>query len=310
MQNERLISIIISIHNAEKYLEECLTSIRKQTYHNLEIIIINNNSTDNSYEIIKKQQEQDNRIICINCEENIGISNARNIGIKISSGGFISFVNDNDVLDENFYEVLVDIMDKDMLVDVAQCKISKFQNIPYENTEVIIHKNFVVENTTDKIGLISKDSFLYVFQGNKLFRKKIFDTISFPEGREYQDACVIYEEYLKATRIAYTNDTCYWYRNNNDEEPIKLNDLMFAYDKLCEDALNDDNYEYYISTREEQLENYMYVYSTTQMKDKKLFKEMKQTYLVNKEIFQLLFGIKLMFFFHFPTIASFKLKFN
>ena len=310
MQNERLISIIVSAYNDERYLEECLTSIRKQTYHNLEIIIINNDSTDNTYEIIKKHQEQDNRIICINCEENIGISNARNIGIKISSGGFISFVNANDVLDSNFYEVLVDIMDKDMLIDISQCKINKFQNIPYENTETTIHKNFVVENTANKIGLISKDSFLYVFQGNKLFRRKIFDTISFPEGREYQDACVIYEEYLNAIKIAYTNDTCYWYRNNNDEEPIKLNDLMFAYDKLCEDALNNDDYEYYISAREEQLEKYMYVFSTTRIKDKELFKEMKKIYLINKEIFQLLFGVKLMLFFHFPAIVSLKLKFN
>lgn len=309
MQNEGLISIIISVYNAEKYLEECLLSVRNQTYHNLEIIIINNDSNDNTYEIIKKHQEQDDRIVCINCEDNIGVSNARNIGIKISSGSFISFVNASDVLDKNFYEALINIMDKDTLIDIAQCRINKFQNDRYEYTETITQNNFVVEYTTEKVGLISKDSFLFVFQCNKLFRKKIFDTISFPEGREYQDTYVIYEEYLKATKIAYTNKTCYWYRINNNEESIKLDDLMFAYDKLCEDALSNDNYEYYISTREEQLENYMYAYSSSE-KDKELFKEMKKTYLINREIFELFFGTKLMFFFLFPTLMSLRLKFR
>ena len=109
-----LVSIIIPVYNGEKYLEECIESIRNQTYEDLEIIIVNDGSTDNSLNIIKKIQEQDDRIVIID-KENEGVSVGRNTGLKKTTSDFIMFVDCDDTLEkdaiENFMEKMDDNVD-------------------------------------------------------------------------------------------------------------------------------------------------------------------------------------------------------
>lgn len=99
------VSIIVPIYNKENYLEECLNSIINQTYNNLEIILINDESTDNSLKICKNYQKKDKRIIIIN-QKNKGESGSRNAGIKKATGKYIAFIDGDDFVDNNFIEVL------------------------------------------------------------------------------------------------------------------------------------------------------------------------------------------------------------
>lgn len=99
------ISVIIPIYNVEQYLSQCLDSIINQTYTNLEIILINDGSTDNSEKICNQYKLLDPRIIVIH-KTNGGLSDARNTGIKIATGDYISFVDADDFIDENMYTIL------------------------------------------------------------------------------------------------------------------------------------------------------------------------------------------------------------
>ncbi len=105
--NEKLkISIVIPVYNVEKYLHQCLKSVINQTYKNLEIICINDGSKDNSLNILNEYLKKDNRIIIVN-QKNSGVSSARNKGIRLSTGDFISFIDSDDYLDLNVYEKCV-----------------------------------------------------------------------------------------------------------------------------------------------------------------------------------------------------------
>ena len=100
MEYDKLISIIVPIYNVVEYLEECLDSIQCQTYSNIEVILVNDGSTDTSKEICEKYCKQDTRFYLIN-QDNKGLSGARNRGMSVSQGEFITFVDSDDVLKED-----------------------------------------------------------------------------------------------------------------------------------------------------------------------------------------------------------------
>ena len=108
---KELISVIVPVYNAEKYLQKCLDSILEQTYQNLEIIIINDGSTDNSGQICQEYEKQDDRIIYIE-KENSGVSDTRNAGLDRMTGTYVTFVDSDDWVEPNYikflYEKVID----------------------------------------------------------------------------------------------------------------------------------------------------------------------------------------------------------
>ena len=130
-----LISIIVPIYNVEEYLVKCLDSIVNQTYSNLEIILIDDGSTDNSGKICDEYASKDDRIIIIH-QVNSGVSNARNKGLKIAQGNYIGFVDPDDYIEKEMYEQLLNDITKNYC-DIAVCGVN---NISY-NTQKIICKN-------------------------------------------------------------------------------------------------------------------------------------------------------------------------
>ena len=117
--NKEKITIVVPIYNAEKYLERCIKSILDQTYENLEIILVNDGSTDKSLEICEKFKAEDNRIIIIN-KENGGVSSARNKGIDAATGKFIIFIDADDYIEKEMFEVLEEDLFKNN-VDISMC---------------------------------------------------------------------------------------------------------------------------------------------------------------------------------------------
>jgi glycosyltransferase involved in cell wall biosynthesis len=116
------VSIVVPIFNTEKFLVECLNSILVQTYKNIELILINDGSTDGSLDICKGFAEKDNRIIIID-KENTGVSNSRNVGIKKATGEYITFVDSDDWIEQNAIEVMVRSLEKNE-VDVVRTNFS------------------------------------------------------------------------------------------------------------------------------------------------------------------------------------------
>lgn len=114
MNNKDLISVIVPVYNSEKYVSVCIESILNQTYSNIELLLVDNNSKDNSIEICNKYKEKDNRIRLLH-ENKQGVSNARNKGIESSKGKYILFVDSDDFISNNFIEELVKFSNKDTI---------------------------------------------------------------------------------------------------------------------------------------------------------------------------------------------------
>ncbi len=121
------VSVIVPIYNNEKYLKECLDSICNQTLTDIEIICVNDGSEDNSLKIIEEYKQKDNRIILIN-QDNLGVSAARNNGIKIATGEYIGFVDSDDYIDNDFYEKLYNAA-KHNDSDMAVAGIIRFKGV-------------------------------------------------------------------------------------------------------------------------------------------------------------------------------------
>lgn len=130
---ETLVSIIIPVYNGEKYIYKCINSIKRQTYTNIEIIIINDGSNDKTKEILEKLKEKDSRIKILN-KDNEGVSKARNDGIKLSNGEYIIFVDADDYIENDMVEILLnDVKEKN--VNIARC------NYQYVKENGTIEKN-------------------------------------------------------------------------------------------------------------------------------------------------------------------------
>lgn len=207
------ISVIMPVYNVEKYIKKSIESVINQTYENLEIIIIDDGTPDNSGKIADSYAEKDNRIKVIH-KENGGISSARNVGLDAATGEYITFIDSDDIANSRQYERLYEVIKK-FNVQVSFCKLQRF----YENEEI---KNQKIENekfaiVDEKISpekalemmLMNNDVGNYVH--TKMFKKELFDKIRFPEGKTYEDVATVYKAIDKANGIAYTNEKLYYY---------------------------------------------------------------------------------------------------
>lgn len=179
--NEK-ISIIIPIYNAEKYLERCLNSITGQTLKNLEIILVNDGSTDKSEMICKNFAIKDNRIRIINIKKS-GVSIARNIGINLSTGNWIGFVDADDCIENDMYEILYSNAIK-YNVNISVCgynRAFKYNGI-IELNKVVLDTNCVKLNYKEAMeSLLSNAKDFATANWNKLYKKNFIGDIRFDE---------------------------------------------------------------------------------------------------------------------------------
>lgn len=204
---EYLVSIIIPIYNVEKYLEKCIKSMINQTYRNLEIILINDGSTDESANICEKYKEQDNRIVFIN-KNNGGAASAKNEGLKIAKGDYITFVDSDDFVELYMIEYMVNTIKK-YNSDIVQCS---FTNL-YKNTEKFKQDKIIEQKIGSKdfleLFLTKWDSNLF---WNKLFKREVIENVFFKEGRCIDDEFFTYKCVINSKSIVTSNKIVYNYR--------------------------------------------------------------------------------------------------
>lgn len=246
-----LISVIVPVYNVEKYLPQCINSILNQTITNLEIILVDDGSLDNSGKICDEFAKKDNRIIVIH-KENNGLSSARNAGLEIAKGNYIGFVDSDDWLDENMYETLLKLI-KDNDSDISCCKFFKTANseekIPVVDSEIIQSFNNIE-------GLNNFYTDLYtqtVVAWNKLYKRKLFDNVIYPTGKIHEDEGTTYKLFYKTNKITYTNKPMYYYRTTpNSITTRKFNkkrlDIIDVYDEKIKFIKNINNSAIYSKT--------------------------------------------------------------
>ena len=215
LKKNPLISVVVPIYKVERYLSACVDSIVNQTYSNLEIILVDDGSPDRCPEICDEYARRDNRIRVIH-QENGGLSAARNAGIDIARGKFLTFIDSDDFIARNYVEVLY----KGIVEFDADISIASFYTFTKED-ELKIQSSGLpfVEIARDecykRYGALNAElSMPLISACNKLYKKDFFASIRFPIGKLYEDAFSTYKLLDKAKKVVFTQTQLYFYRMN------------------------------------------------------------------------------------------------
>lgn len=232
--NEGLVSVVVPVHNGERTIKRCVDSILNQNYRDIEIILVDDNSTDLTYDILQDLKNKHANIVCIKLTGGSkGVSYARNIGLRAAKGKYIGFVDADDFISENMYQVMVSkicSLDSDIVV----CAYS------------FVYDNYQVVNPTKYLGseyeavFSSEAAILELmkmhnarFTGHvwdKLYKKEVIGDINFVEGIHcYEDTLFNVEVMIKAKRIDFFNDSLYsYYINSNSVTNSQYSDKIFS----------------------------------------------------------------------------------
>ncbi|MCQ2236862.1 MAG: glycosyltransferase [Bacteroidales bacterium] len=213
-----LISVIVPVYNVENYLEKCLNSIVEQSYSNLDIILINDGSTDNSAKICEEFASHDSRIRLIN-QENQGLSGARNTGIGLIRGKYVTFVDSDDWIDYNYVETLYNlIVEHDADVSVVSFIYEeqvKTTNGVIEKTRVKYNDGRVfVFDTHSALRELCRDKVLQNLAWGKIYKSSLWldNNILYPIGKLYEDVYTAFEIFVRVSKVVVYNVTRYHYR--------------------------------------------------------------------------------------------------
>lgn len=203
-----LISVIVPIYNVDKYLSRCVNSLVQQTYNNLEIILVDDGSTDNCPELCDMWGKQDKRIKVIH-KENGGLSDARNAGLKVITGDYVSFIDSDDWVNIHFYEVLMGVMEKEHC-DIVQCESSILYSDNGEFCLDIADYSAEIYSGGQALELLIEESKFRQVVWNKLYTRESI-CLEFRKGKINEDEFWTYYVFGEAKRIAYINVPMYYY---------------------------------------------------------------------------------------------------
>lgn len=204
--NEKKVSIIVPVYNVKEYVSECLNSLLDQSYWNIEIIVVDDGSTDGSGEICDSYSQKDPRIHVIH-QVNGGAASARNAALDCMKGDYVAFVDSDDVAKPRMIESLVDELEKNC-ADIAVCSYSKWFTA---HTEEVLCGQTGIKTAEEYL-----ESFLKEWRSgliwNKLFRAELLRAVRFETGHLIDDEFFTYQAVLQAKRIAMTDKVLYDYR--------------------------------------------------------------------------------------------------
>jgi len=207
-----LISVIIPVYNAEKYLDQCVESIVSQTYENLEILLVDDGSTDSSSCICDNWAMRDSRIKVIH-KANGGVSSARNCGLDAARGAYIGFVDSDDYVCENIFEELLALREKGAGA-IYSCTFLRVNN-----SMVRRHDSDDTVCYLDEVSALNSffcEKKISSAVWDKLFACELFDNIRFPEGETNEEYPLLIPLIIKSKGIVYTGKNLYYYRETED----------------------------------------------------------------------------------------------
>lgn len=224
MEKEKgnLISIIVPVHNMEGYLGKCLDSLVGQSHRHLEILLIDDGSTDESGAICDRYAAGDGRIKVVH-RENGGLSAARNTGLDLATGDYIGFVDSDDWLEHDMYEFLLrDLLD--VGADIAVCGFYRTYDHGEEPNDP--SGTYRVLSKEDALELLLQDGILQNFYWCKLYKREVLEGIRMPEGKVFEDAFTQHLVFEKAKTVVLHNIPKYHYLQRPDSICGKIKDFI------------------------------------------------------------------------------------
>lgn len=241
---ETAISVIVPIYRVEKYLPACIDSILNQTFTDFELILVDDGSPDRCPEICDETAKQDARVRVIH-QANAGLSAARNAGIEIAHGEWLGFVDSDDYIAPQFYEKLYQTAQR----TDADCVMCSVQNVDESGKSIdsaLMRVADEVKTGQEVLQKIGRDDVTpYLTAWNKLYRRKLFNTLRYPSGRQNEDVFVFAELFCQVQRAACVAEPLYFYRKRidsimNSAVTLRNLDEMWAYVNCFEHLQQDD----------------------------------------------------------------------
>lgn len=240
----QIISVIVPVYNVEKYIKRCIESIINQSYKELEIILVDDGSTDASGRICDEFLNLDQRIKVIH-KKNGGLSDARNCGIEAATGGYIAFIDSDDYIEPTMFETLIrNLVEFD--ADISACGYDMIYTGSVKN--ISEGSSIIRYSTADAFKVLLHKNNMGIIAWNKLYKKKLLQVIRFPINKHFEDINTTYKIISKANFIVYDPKPLYHYiqRNSsingqNFKNSIfneKIYDMEQAADELLEYVIN------------------------------------------------------------------------
>ena len=204
------VSIIVPAYNIEKYIGNCLDSIIGQSFKSFELILVDDGSTDGTSKICDSYAKKDKRIVVVH-QHNGGLSSARNTGLKLCRGEYISFVDGDDIVRRDYLKTMVNLMEN-YGCDIVECNYNKINEKLEELTNPSTSEKIVKMTSLEWLTETNLHGFLSVVVWNKLFKKELFDSVVFPLGRVSEDDATTFKLIDRASLIVRTYLSLYLYR--------------------------------------------------------------------------------------------------
>lgn len=215
IKNQELITIIVPVYNIEKYLTRCVLSILKQSYRTLEIILIDDGSTDKSSKLCDELEKKDERIKVIH-KMNEGLSSVRNLGVKEAHGKYIAHIDGDDFISEKYIEYLYNLM-MHYKADISICNYIKFTDLKELNILKIKNKEKIIEMDSKKaLEALLYQKYFTTSTWGKLFKSELLKQIEFPEDMYAQDMSTTYRLINDSNKIVYGSQKLYYYYQRSD----------------------------------------------------------------------------------------------
>ncbi len=250
-----LISVIVPVYNVKNLVSDSLESIINQKYKNLEIIVINDGSRDGSEKICEKYAKKDKRIKLIN-QTNKGLSSARNRGMELARGKYISFIDSDDIISNEFFSHLYKLI-IDTKSDISECDFKKISEEDVFSKKYDFNikeeENWLEFDSREALNRLHNEKLEVtvktVVVWNKLYKKELFDNIRFPEGKRYEDDFTTYKLLQKINKMVSTNKVLYNYVQRkksimHEEFSLKRLDALEVFDNYIEVFSKEDKYLY------------------------------------------------------------------
>ena len=225
-----LISLIVPIYNVENYLWSCLDSIAKQTYSNIEVLLVNDGSSDGSGAICQEFVARDSRFRYIE-KGNGGLSDARNVGIARAQGEFLSFVDSDDWIEPTYVEDLY----RAALFNAAEVVVSNYKKFDVKDNCYWIHvfddyyeTHYSGEELIQQLPALERKDFSFTTSWGILFAHRLFDAISFPKGKTIEDTRTNYRLFAESRRLTYIHKALYNYRVGVDSISSRITEKLLV----------------------------------------------------------------------------------
>lgn len=214
-----IISVVVPVYDVEKYLYDCVDSILTQSFTDLELILVDDGSPDNCPSICDEYEKSDKRVKVIH-QKNQGLSAARNAGINVAVGEYITFIDSDDMIHQEYLKMLYDTL----IYNGGEVAITRFQlfsnpgDLDLHNS-IPTKRNDIVYTNTEACKLLYLENNQYkisIAACGKLFKRSLFCGIRFPEGKLHEDQFTTYKLLYRANRIVVSDTILYFYRKNED----------------------------------------------------------------------------------------------